>query len=102
MEEGTIKPSLKVIEFKRSKEEEIPKFIAETLELILTKVKEGKLKTIICHFNHQEKEEDMLQGGTMFWNYNQNPVEILGLMEVMKSSALDFVHDSIHGEEEDE
>lgn len=96
------KENFKVIEFKKPQEQEVPKFVVELLEKMLEKAKNGQLKTLIAHFNYQEKEEDSYQGGTMFWNETNNPIEILGLTEIVKSVALDYVYGVTAGDKEGE
>lgn len=94
------KKNFKVLEFKKPKEDEVPKFVVELLEKMLAKAKEGKLKTIITHFNYQEGEDEKFHGGTIFWNESGNPIEILGLAELVKSVALDYVYSVTDGDDE--
>jgi len=86
------KNTFQVLEFKKPQEEEVPKFVVELLEKMLEKAKAGTLKTFIAHFNYQDKEEENYEGGTVFWNENNNPIEILGLTEIIKNVALDYVY----------
>lgn len=104
MNKDDIKKNLKVIEFKKPPEEKVPEFVTEMLELILEQSKKGTLRTIVCHFTHEPdtKEEDPHAGGTLFWNHNHNPLEILGLLEIMKSVALDYTHAVMHDEGDEE
>lgn len=92
----------KVLEFKKNKEEEqVPKFAVEMIEKLLEKAKNGQLKNLVLHFNYIEDDiSNKHEGGTLFWNETGNPVETLGLVEMIKSFALDLAFGAMSGEEE--
>ena len=93
--------NLKVIEFKAPQEDkEVPKYVHELLEVLNQKIKEGKLKTLLCQFHFQDSEDEPYNGGTVLWNESNNPMELLGLVEVFKTVALDLVFTPDMGEEE--
>lgn len=89
------KNTFKVLEFpKQPREDEIPDFVIKMLELMLEKAKAGTLKSFITNFTYQDKEEEPFMGGTVLWNYTNNPLEILGAIELMRSVAIDYTRNS--------
>jgi hypothetical protein len=91
----------KVLSFPKPSDEETPKFVVEVLEKMLAKAKEGKLDTLIAHFSCKPSDtEEEYNAGTVFWNDSGNPVEMVGLTEILKSMALSYVFDHDHDHEE--
>jgi MoaA/NifB/PqqE/SkfB family radical SAM enzyme len=96
-------PNLRVIEFKKPEVEAVPKFVINMLEEALKRAKEGKLETLIAHFNFSESEDgDAIRGGTIMWNKANNAIELLGLSEFVKSVALECVYNSVQGDTTEE
>lgn len=81
-----------VLEFKKPQEEPVPKFVVDLLEKMLEQAKKGELTTLVAHFNYHMPDDDTYTGGTVLWNKTNNPVELLGLTEIVKSIALDYVY----------
>lgn len=64
-----------------------PEIVIEKLEMLVEKAKEGKLNIAIVHFDYDIEEEEGDRGGTLLWNKNNNILEILGLIEIIKDVA---------------
>lgn len=86
----------KLLEFPKEKEEEIPPYVEEQLNLIVEKVKSKNLKIFVAHYLFQEDNEggeETVKGGTVMWNETGNPLELLGVTEIMKQVILGHMHD---------
>lgn len=96
-------PDLKVVDFKKAKDEaeKPPDFLIEKIKLLKDKAAEGKLKICILHFDYENDDGEM-EGGTMLWHSNSNALELLGLAEIVKSSAMHYAYEMMHSEEEHE
>lgn len=96
-------PELKVVDFDRAKAEadKPPEFLLEKIQQLNDMAVNGKLRSVLLHYDYENDESDM-QGGTMMWHYSGNALELLGLAEVIKSVALDFTLESMHSHEYEE
>ena len=100
-ENKTNKNNFQVLEFPKPTDEQTPAFVIEILEKVLAKAKEGKLKTLITHFGFVQDDTEEYQGGTVLWNDSGNAVEMVGVTEILKHMAMDYVfsdHDHDHEE----
>jgi hypothetical protein len=84
------KNKFKVLEFKKSSEDDVPAFIVEKLEKMLELAKSGKMKILIAHYDFiSEDDSEMYEGSTLMWSASGSAVEMLGLVELMKEEAKD-------------
>jgi len=82
------KSNLKLVDFQEKVKEskKVPEFLIEKLELLLKSAKEGTLKAAIIHFDF-EKEDQKLDGATLFWDQNEDPIRLLGLTDLIHDAA---------------
>ena len=83
-------------EQKEQEENKIPDVIIEKLERIVSKAKEGKLQSIVVNFDYEieDSEKDDGNTGSMYYNKNQSPLEILGTIEIMKNQVFHMIFSS--------
>jgi hypothetical protein len=81
----------------KKEREKIPEPLIEKLRKVVQKAEEDKIRSLVLNFDYEteEDEEDDGSSGTMFFNKTQSPLEIIGVIEVMKSQAFHmlFVQD---------
>jgi len=73
---------------------ETPDELVEKLKVALAKAKEGKLRTVLLHFSYETEDPDRpLDENTIIYHKEQNLLEVIGLIELMKTMAIDLTFD---------
>ena len=93
---------LRVVDFQKAKdhaekeENKLPDFFIEKIETLLEKAKEGKIQNLVLHFDfgdEVENDDGEIVGGTLLWNRSRNAAELIGIVEIIKTLALDAALD---------
>lgn len=89
MDENKTDNKFKIIEFpKQDDPAELPKELLEKLEMIIVKVKEKKLTSIVLYTEWEADEKEENSGGLMLWNKDGNVKEMVADTSALHAIAL--------------
>lgn len=71
--------------------EKLPEFALNKLRLLLDKAEKGKVRSLVINFSFDDEGDQEDAGGTLFFNKSQSALKILGVIELMKVTALDLL-----------
>lgn len=92
--------NLKVVDFNaaKSEKEKVPESITKSLETLMQKAEEGKIREIVLYAEWDVEDAEIKEVGTgtmSIWNRSQNVKNIMGTIKMLETVALESLMSSL-------